>query len=207
MGVKMGISSIFSKWLGRSTPADSGPVGVAELDPADRLSLTFRCAVQRGEGRFSAMLFPGRDQLLDQLGDDAADWPETPCPGSLNCSIVTFPQNLDALAGPGDRIQKLDSGLFAPEFSIPRKSILNNRVGPSGPGENPRMGIAQAWHCAVRNEETGEAFHAWHVRRIDGTYPKFHNIIELMADRRLRTSHGLNDNTPLTITMYSKKQL
>ncbi len=195
----MSISNLISKLLGKNTPPMT-PITLPGLGPAERLHLTFHCVVQAGEGRFSRMVFPGRAAL----GDEAKDWPVEPCPGSLNCKILTFPDNFNQLAGDGDRIEKLDHGIFVPEFSIPREAILNNRVGPHGPNDNPRMGIAQAWKCAVQNDDTGERFDAWHVRRIDGTYPVFHGTIELMADRKLRASHQLNDNTPLTITMYSK---
>jgi hypothetical protein len=197
----MTLSKLFSKWLGGHGP-EAEPVIVPNLNPQGRLHLTFRCAVRPGEGAFNRMVFPGRTSLNDEA---AKDWPETLCPGSLNCSVIEFPSNFDALAGKGDRIEKLDHGIFVPEFEIPRAMIVKNRVAPYSPSHNPRMGIAQVWHCAVRNEESGEIFPAWHVRRIDGTYPKFHSIIELMADRKLRDSHGLNDNTKLTITMYSKR--
>jgi hypothetical protein len=177
------------------------PVIVPGLPEKGCLQLTFRCVVQAGESRFSRMEFPGKAQLSQA----SQDWPDSPCPGSLNCCVTEFPADLHKLAGAGDRIQKLDKGvMFTPEFSIPRELIKNNVVRPRSPGDDPRMGIAQAWRCAVRNEDTGECFTAWHVRRVDGTYPPFHGIIELMADRKLRDAHKLKDGTPLTITMYSK---
>ncbi|WP_435640839.1 hypothetical protein [Micavibrio aeruginosavorus] len=197
------ISKFFSKLL-IGAHKEAEPVIVPGFDPQGRLHLTFRCAVRPGEGAFNRMVFPGRTALDDEA---AKDWPETLCPGSLNCGVIEFPSNFDALSGDGDRIEKLDHGIFVPEFEIPREMIVNNRVVPYSPRDNQRMGIAQAWHCAVRNDDSGECFQAWHVRRIDGTYPKFHNIIELMADRKLRDSHELNDNTNLTITMYSKQAL
>lgn len=168
-------------------------------DKKGRLSLVFHAVVQDGEGAFSRMAFPGPDEI----NGAPADWPgpEKMQPGSLNCRVTKFPWNFRWAAGPGDRIQKLDSGRFTPEFTIPAEMIENNRLEPDD--ENPRRGTAQIWRCAVRNEDTGEDFEAWHVRRVDGYYPPFHGIIELMADRKLRDAHKLKNGTPLTITMYS----
>lgn len=165
-----------------------------------QLSLTFRAVVQDGEGRYSRMTFPGPEQVAGA----PADWPGPGKmqPGSLNCKITSSPADLNEQAGKGDRVQALDSGQFDPEFVIPGELIENNCLRPI-PGA-PRRGCAQVWRCAVRNEETGETFSAWHVRRIDGTYPPFHGIMELMADRKLRDAHGLKNGTPITITMFRK---
>tara|TARA_R110002124_G_scaffold287365_1_gene474264 strand:+ start:197763 stop:198371 length:609 start_codon:yes stop_codon:yes gene_type:complete len=169
------------------------------------LCLTFKAVVQPGEGRFSRMIFPGRDQIEGA----PEDWPLATStepghiePGSLNCVITEFPDDLDSLAGEGDRVAKLDTGMFTPTFSIPRDAIEKNVVAPWDENDNQRKGIAQAWRCVVTNEDTQETFDAWHVRRIDGTYPPFHGILELMADRKLRDAHGLQDGTPITIKMY-----
>ncbi|MCB9991629.1 MAG: hypothetical protein H6867_09745 [Rhodospirillales bacterium] len=185
----------------RETTQDNTP----SFSTKGRLSLTFKCVVQDGEGAFSRMVFPGRKDVPDA----PEDWPgpKQMQPGSLNCRVVEFPDDFYDLVGEGDRIAALDTGHFEPEFRIPRELIKNNRVGPYAPDHNPDMGIAQVWRCAVRNDDTGEEFDAWHSRRIDGTYPPFHKIIELMADRKLRDAHKLENGTNLTITMYSKAQL
>ena len=171
--------------------------------------LEFKAVVQDGEGAFSRMVFPGRDEI----NGAPADWPLATGtkeghlqPGSMNCRVTSFPDNFNKLAGKGDRIAALDSGQFTPVFEIPREAIKNNRVAPWGPACNQRMGIAQAWRCVVTNEDTKEEFNAWHVRRIDGTYPPFHGIIELMADRKLRDAHKLENGTPITIKMYKGEQ-
>jgi len=171
--------------------------------------LEFQAVVQVGEGMFSRMVFPGRDEIKGA----PSDWPLRTSeaeghlqPGSMNCKITSFPDDFNAVAGAGDRIAALDSGHFTPVFSIPREAIKNNRVGPWGADDNQRKGIAQAWRCVVTKNDTQEEFNAWHVRRIDGTYPPFHGIIELMADRKLRDAHGLEDGTAITIKMYKGEQ-
>lgn len=167
------------------------------------LSLTFKCAAESGEGRFSRMRFPGRDSVPEA----PEDWPGPGqmAPGSLNCRIQEFPADFDNIAGAGDRIQKLDSGYFIPEFSIPGELIQNNALSPTQ--ENPQRGIAQIWRCRVYNEDSRESFNAWHVRRIDGSYPAYHDVIELMADRNLRKAHNIQDGTPLTITMFGRRRM
>lgn len=194
MAILKALKALFGK------PDGMTPV-VGPVPGASGLTLTFQCVVQGGEGRFSRLVFPGKNDVANA----PADWPELVQPGSLNCRVVEFPHEFDAVAGAGDRIQKLDKagGTFPPVFAIPREDIQNNSVAPRHPGHDPRMGIAQAWRCAVRNEDTGEEFTAWHVRRVDGTYPKFHGVIELVADRKLRDAHALHDDTRLTITMFS----
>lgn len=164
--------------------------------------LEFNAVVQSGEGRFSRMVFPGRSSV-----DNAPeDWPETVQRGSLNCKVTNFPAEFAAVAGRGDRIAALDKGRFEPEFAIPRDQIKNNGLAPMGIFDNKKKGNAQAWRCQVMNLETGEVFDAWHVRRIDGSYPKFHDTIELMADRKLRDAHQLKDGTKIKIKMFRKGQ-
>lgn len=146
----------------------------------DRLHLRFRASVQDGEGAFGKIRFPGRTEMLESpLCTDgaenfrpSADWPEELCPGSMNCRVIQFPENFSEIVGKGDRIAALDhTHKFKPEFCIPKDAIENNRVGRFPHPDIPRMGIAQAWKCVVTNENTGEQFGAWHVRRVDGTYP------------------------------------
>ena len=178
-----------------------------------RLHLRFKAVVQDGEGRFSRMHFPGRQEMLDSpLTDNpnenhtpSEDWPEELFNGSMNCRITEFPEDFAQIAGEGDRIAALDTtDTFTPEFSIPRELIENNVVRPYSDACNPRKGIAQVWKCVVTNEETGQEFDAWHVRRVDGTYPPFHGIIELMSDKKMRDAYGLENGTPITIDMYSR---
>lgn len=177
-----------------------------------RTHLQFRAVVQNGEGAFNKMRFPGRTEMLESpLCLDGAenfkpskDWPEDLCPGSMNCRIIEFPKNFAEVVGEGDRIAALDTTqTFIPEFCIPKDAIENNRVGHFPNPDRPRMGIAQAWKCVVTNERTGEKFDAWHVRRVDGTYPPFHGIIELMSDKRMRDVYGLENGTEIAIDMYS----
>ena len=184
-----------------------------------RLCLSFLAVVQDGEGAFSRMRFPGQTQMKaiaaanDTLENvkPAAQWPEELCPGSMNCQVTDFPLDFDELAGEGDRIAKLDSGVFTPEFCIPKDEIENNRVGRFPVPGIPRMGVAQVWHCVVSPEKKGmfskrpKPFHAWHVRRVDGTYPPFHGIVELMSDRKMRDAYGLQNGTRLKIDMFSAK--
>ena len=196
------MKALFETLLGRSKKQPQQPQVPMK---AGDLSLVFHATVQSGEGRFSRMVFPTKKEL--EGIESAPDcWPEKIQPGSMNCRVTAFPDNLYDLAGEGDRIATLDAGKFTPDGRIPREMIENNVVRPY-PGGNPDMGIAQVWRCSVTNENTGETFDALHVRRIDGTYPPFHGIIELMADRKLRDAHNLKDGTPLTIRMYSKATL
>ena len=169
------------------------------LDDAQRLVLEFKTVVQNGEGRFSKMVFPGRGDLKG----NPECWPEKLQPGSLNCKITGFPKDFHTLAGQGDRIEALDHGRFSPEFKIPRESIKNNVVKPYSKKDNQEKGVAQVWRCIVRNDNSGEQFEAFHVRRIDGSYPKFHDIMELMSDKHLRNQYNLEDGTALTIKMFN----
>lgn len=174
----------------------------ALLTQASNLTLTFQCRVQPGEGRFSRMVFPGRNDMKGA----SADWPDKLQPGSLNCKIDAFPENYVEIVGPGDRIAALDSGRFTPAMTIPADMITNNVLNRPG-HPDPRFGMAQAWRVSVRQEDSGETFDAWHVRRVDGTYPPFHGTMELMADRKLRDAHALRDGTRLTITMQAGENL
>jgi hypothetical protein len=176
----------------------------------ESLSLCFHAVVEDGEGRFSRMSFPGRNELLAvQSTLDASEnhrphpqWPVKLFDGSMNCRITSFPDEFAAVAYAGDRIAALDTGHFTPAFSIPRAMIAGNNIRPYGADDNQRKGIAQVWRCAVTNENTGATFQAWHVRRVDGTYPKFHEIIELMSDVKMRKEHGLESGTPIKIEMF-----
>jgi hypothetical protein len=169
------------------------------INDEKRLSLTFKAVVQVGEGRFSNMAFPGRGELKAK----PECWPIELQPGSLNCKITEFPDDFYDLAGEGDRIEALDHGRFKPEFRIPRQAIKNNVVRPYDKHDNQEKGIAQVWRCLVTNEDTGQAFEAFHVRRIDGSYPPFHGIMELMSDKHLRDCFDLKDGTNLTIKMFN----
>lgn len=186
---------LLADWgLGGNKMADATATQVQ----AEPLALIFEAEVRKGEGRFSRMVFPNRNEI-----DGKPEvWPETPQPGSLNCTITKFPDNFAEAAGPGDRIAALDTGIFTPAMEIPRDDIENNVVRPWGPEDNQRKGIAQVWQCAVTNLDTGEEFEALHVRRIDGSYPPFHGVMELMADRKLRDAHDLKDGTRLQIKMF-----
>ena len=189
------------KWL---RPKQQNSNTQPTWDEKGRLCLEFRCSVQDGENAFSRMVFPGRDVVKNA----PHDWPAKTgglCSGSLNCRVIDFPADYYDVVGDGDRIAALDTtDSFLPEFEIARDAIKNNRVGMGEPAES-RMGIARVWRCAVTNMDSGETFSAWHSRRIDGTYPPFHGIIELVSDRHLRKSHNLENGTELRIQMFSKQ--
>ena len=161
-------------------------------DKDQRLHLRFKAVVQDGLGRYSRLEFPGKASLLKLNKSGCKDWPEQLCRGSLNCGITDFPAHFNRVAGKGDGLQKLDKGTFTPEFGIPGDMIKGNQLG-----------VANVWKCVVTNDNTREHFDAWHVRRVGASY---HDIMELMSDKKMRDAYGLKTGTPVTIDMWSAPQ-
>lgn len=158
--------------------------------------MVFNCRVASGMGMYSELQFPTRHEFngLSQK------WPEKMFPGSLNASIKTdgFPKNLDVL-GNGRGVQKLDNKLLSPEFSIPHDRIGNNLLTPSP--DMQERGTAQVWECEIEVKETAKKFNAWAVRRIGSAYA---DVIEIMSDKALRKTYGLEDGAEITVSLLAK---
>lgn len=189
----MPFAKVLKSWLRNE---GSEPEENSNSEQKGQLRLVFQGVVQSGMGMYSELSFPGPDEIARA----PSDWPdpETMQPGSLNIAITEYPDNLENLTGVTNRITGLDNGHFQPEFSIPAASIGANALMPRNGGD-PKRGIAQIWRCNVENQDTGEKFDAWVVRRIGSAY---YNILELMADRKLRDTHNLEDGTPVTLTVF-----
>lgn len=155
--------------------------------------LTFRGVIAAGIGKYSELTIPG----CRELPNAPEDWPEALHPGSLNVKIRQdgFPELL-LIRCSGDRIQRLDSKIFEPEFVIPGSQIKQNRLKPTL--ELPCRGDAQIWPAIVRKACNGDGFRCWLVRRLGSG---LRDQLELVSDRHLRSAYSLIDGTAVEVTI------
>lgn len=151
-------------------------------------SLIFNCVVADGMGMYSELDFPSHPM-----------WPEKMQAGSLNARINSdgFPKSLDKMGKSGYGVQKLDNKKFSSLFNIAQQDIGNNSLGPTP--QEPERGIAQVWKCSVSVDNSHVEFDAWMVRRIGSAYM---DVIELMSDKHLRDSYGLQSGMPITLKVH-----
>ncbi|GEM_PF-1418340 len=192
-----------------ATAEEQSPQARLEALREGRDELVFMAHVTDGMGMYSELTFPTRRELFNMqaAGTPVAvkpdtQWLDTIQPGSLNATIARdgYPAALEAL-GQGYQVQKLDNGTFEPELVIPQNKIGRNMIKPSA--HMPEKGAAQIWPCEVENLKTHEKFNAYAVRRIGSAY---HDVIELMSDKKLRDAHKLETGTPIKLTLLSSKR-
>lgn len=180
----------------------------AKPEPAaaeiERSTLVFEARITDGMGMYSELKFPTRSELFNNQATAAqVEWLDSIQPGSLNITVDRdgYPAQIEDL-GKGYNVQKLDNGLFPPELVIAQSKIGNNSIRPYAGA--PERGAAQVWPCTVEKLDTHETFNAFAVRRIGSAYS---DVIELMADRKLRDAHGLKTGTPVRLTLHSGRNV
>ena len=155
--------------------------------------LEFSGKIKRNKGLFHNMSIPGRRELASA----PADWPETLIPGSLNIRIDLglLPDVFSAI-GSGKNMKEFDSGDFRPEFEISHDKLMGNSLLPTA--DQPRKGTAQIWRANLATA-AGTDVKCWMLRRIGSSIGA---QIELVSEHHLRTLLGLEDGTPVNVTIY-----
>lgn len=161
----------------------------------DRRTLDFRGRITSGVGLYSEMVIPGRQALSHA----PSDWPVKVCPGSLNVVIDAYPHGFTEPVGRSRGVYQLDDGHFRPEFVIPGRLIMNNKLMNNGEAAS-----AQVWRARLLLTKDTTKIECWALRRFGSNVGKGKggNVLELLSEHHLRTKYDLGqDHEPVVVTL------
>ena len=153
----------------------------------------FNGVVARGIGKHADLHVPGRHHISQA----PAEWPLILFKGSLNVRILPngYPASF-ADRGLPNKVSALDQNCFPCCFEIRYDQFGNNQLTPTAAYR--RRGSAQVWRAFL--DVNNHRITCWALRRYGSTLV---DVLELVSDKGLRATYGLDDNQAATVVLQS----